>query len=196
MYHKESKHCYTSIPKNASSFLREYFTQFNWQHAHIDSILDIKANLIILRDPIDRWITGMAQHITTNILGENFGSTHYLELDNELTHKIIFDQIAFDDHTEQQSWFIEPFNLDHAVFFYLDSNLASNLDNYFSHLNLNYNLNSKSFVNESKNNFDNNNLVEHFRKLVYNNEKYHTQLKSYFAKDYDLISSVNFYDPR
>jgi hypothetical protein len=196
MYHHASQLCYASIPKNASSFLRENLINHNWQHTSIDSIASIKNIFIVLRDPIDRWLTGIAQHITTNILGENFGSTHYLELDNELVNRIIFDQIVFDDHTEQQSWFIESFNTDKAVFFYLDSNLSKNLDHYFRTFGFEYNLESKSHVNESKNNFDNNNLVEHFKKLIYSNNNYLTQLKSFFSKDYDLISSIEFYESR
>lgn len=193
MYHQELKHCYISIPKNASSFLRETFKDTGWKHMHVGMNMEIDAVVVVLRDPIERWITGISQHITTNILGENFGSTHYLEHDNELVHKLIFDQVVFDDHTEQQSWFLEPFDLNKAVFFYCDHNLNQNLDNYFKGQ---FQLASKPYVNVSKDQFDNANLVEHFKKLVYNNKTHYNRLRSYFVRDYDLINSVRFYESR
>ena len=105
-----------------------------------------------------------------------------------------FDQVVFDDHTEQQSWFLEPFNLDRAVFFYCDNNLAQNLDNYFSIVyNTNYNLSNKPYVNVSHDQFDNANLVAYFRNLVYNNKQYYDRIRSYYVKDYDLINSAKFY---
>lgn len=190
MYHANLKYCYVNIPKNASSFLREIFKDTGWKHMHLGMNMEIKATIVVLRDPIERWITGIAQHITTNVLGENFGSTHYLEQNNELVERIIFDQIVFDDHTEQQSWFLEPFSLDNAVFFYCDNTLSKNLDSYF---NNKFDFTNKPYVNVSKDQFDNANLVEHFKKLVYNNKLYFNRLKSYFVRDYDLINSVKFY---
>ena len=196
MYHAGLRQCYINIPKNASSFLRHYFKDTGWKHMHVGMNMDIDTNIIVLRDPIERWITGIAQHITTNILGENFGSTHYLEQTNELVEKLIFDQIVFDDHTEQQSWFLEPFDLTNSVFFYCNSDLSKNLDSYFGSIGTDFHLTNKPYVNVSQEQFDNANLVEHFKKLVYNNEHYQDKLRSYFVRDYDLIHSVNFYDPR
>lgn len=160
---------------------------------HVGMAMDVRATVIVLRDPVERWLTGIAQHITTNILGENFGSTHFIELANDLVDKIIFDQIVFDDHTEQQSWFLEPFDLDQAVFFYCDQNLSKNLDNYFDSMGHQYKLSDRSFVNASKDQFDNANLIEYFRNKVYNNQTYYNKLKEYYVRDYDLISSVKFY---
>ena len=193
MYHSGIKHCYINIPKNVSSFLRETFKDTGWKHMHLGMNMDIDATVVVLRDPIERWVTGIAQHITSNILGKDFGSTHYLENDNELVQRLIFDQVVFDDHTEQQSWFLEPFNLEKAVFFYCDSNLSKNLDTYF---NNRFQLTNKPHVNVSQDQFDNANLVEHFKKLVYNNKDYQNQLRSYFVRDYNLIHSVKFYDAR
>ena len=193
MYHSELKKCYINIPKNASSFVRETFKDNNWKHMHLGMNMDIENYIVILRDPIDRWISGISQHVTSNILGENYGSTHFLEHNNELVNRIIFDQIVFDDHTEQQSWFLEPFNLERAVFFYCDENLRVNLDSYFDYK---FDLSNKPYVNTSVSQFDNFNLVEHFKTLVYNNKTYYNRIKSYFLRDYDLINSVKFYGTR
>lgn len=193
MYNADLKHCYINIPKNASSFLRHYFKDAGWKHMFVGMNMQVTKNLVVLRDPIERWITGIAQHITTNILEENFGSTHFIELYNELSERIIFDQIVFDDHTEQQTWFLEPFELDNSVFFYCDSDLGKNLDSYFSTLGISCNFTKQQHINTSKEHFDNANLVEHFRNIVYNNKKYYNNLKSYFVRDYGLITSVDFY---
>jgi len=196
MYHTELKQCYINIPKNASSFLRNSFKDTGWKHYHSDMKMDAVNTIVVLRDPIERWLTGIAQHITTNILGENFGSTHYLEQDNELVHKLIFDQIVFDDHTEQQTWFLEPFDLENAVYFYCDDHLAINLDSYFNSVGGNFQLTAKPHINVSQLQFDNANLVEHFKKLVYTNKQYYNKLRSFFVRDYDLIHSVKFHGSR
>jgi hypothetical protein len=196
MYNHCFKQCYINIPKNASSFMRESFKESGWKHMHCGMSMEIDNVIVILRDPIDRWLSGIAQHITTNILGENFGSTHFLELSNELVEKIIFDQVVFDDHTEQQSWFLEPFDLSKVVFFEFNENLSANLDNYFASKGLILDLKNQPFINASKDSFDNANLIDYFRDKVYSNRQYYNRLKEYYIRDYDLITSIQFYGTR
>jgi len=199
MFHETAGICYLNIPKNASTFLKQIFVDNEWRMSH-NSITNRKrketANtIIVLRDPIDRWITGIAQHITTNLFGKDFGSTHFREQANNLVNKIFIDQVAFDDHTEQQTWFIEEFTqfLVGPVYFYCDEHLNKNLDHWLATKGLDYDLQGHKYVNVSANNYDNKNLVDYFKNLVYNNTMYQIHLAEYYQRDYDLISSVQFY---
>lgn len=198
MYHDPTGICYLNIPKNASTFLKENLIKHEWRMLHNSARLvrrETTNTIIVLRDPIRRWLTGIAQHITTNLFGKDFGSTHFLEQANDLVNKILIDQVAFDDHTEQQSWFIEEFRefLVSPVYFYCDEHLNKNLDHWFAAKGLDYNLQQQEYVNVSENNYDNKNLVDYFRQLVYNNTMYEIHLAEYYQRDYDLISSVQFY---
>lgn len=198
MFHDPTRTCYLNIPKNASTFLKDNLIEHNWVMLH-NSVRRVRrettSTIIVLRDPIERWFTGIAQHITTNLFGENFGSSHFLLRTNDLVERLIVDQVVFDDHTEQQTWFIEEFSqfLINPVYFYCDESLNKNLDHYFLTKGLNYNLNEKEYVNVSANNFDNKNLIDYFKDVVYNNKMYQIHLAEYYQRDYDLISSVQFY---
>ena len=184
--------------KNASTFLKENLVKQEWVMLH-NSVRRVKREttntIVILRDPIDRWFTGIAQHITTNLFGKDFGSSHFLDQANDLTNRLIVDQVAFDDHTEQQTWFIEEFGqyLIQPVYFYCDQHLNKNLDHWFESKGLDYQLSNQAHVNVSQNNYDNKNLVDYFKNIVYNNTMYEIHLAEYYQQDYDLISTVQFY---
>jgi len=198
MFHDPTRLCYLNIPKNASTFLKENLVKQEWVMLH-NSVRRVKREtsntIVILRDPIDRWFTGIAQHITTNLFGKDFGSSHFLEQANDLTNRLIVDQVVFDDHTEQQSWFIEEFGryLIQPVYFYCDQHLNKNLDHWFESKGLSYQLSNQAHVNVSQNNYDNKNLVDYFKNLVYNNTMYELHLAEHYQQDYNLISSVQFY---
>jgi len=129
------------------------------------------------------------------LFGKDFGSSHFLEQANDLTNRLIVDQVVFDDHTEQQSWFIEEFGqyLIQPVYFYCDQHLNKNLDHWFESKGLSYQLSNQAHVNVSQDNYDNKKLVDYFKNIVYNNTMYEIHLAGYYQQDYDLISTVQFY---
>jgi hypothetical protein len=198
MFHDPTRLCYLNIPKNASTFLKENLIKHEWVMLH-NSVRRVRREttntIVILRDPIDRWFTGIAQHITTNLFGKDYGSSHFLEQANELTNRLIVDQVVFDDHTEQQSWFIEEFGqfLINPTYFYCDQHLNKNLDHWFTARNLDYQLSNQAPVNVSKHSYDNKNLIDYFKNIVYNNTMYEIHLAEHYQQDYDLISTVPFY---
>lgn len=67
------------------------------------------------------------------------------------------------------------------------------MDHWFATKGLEYNLQGQEYVNVSKNNYDNKNLVDYFKNIVYNNTMYEIHLAGYYQQDYDLISTVQFY---
>jgi hypothetical protein len=54
---------FVHIPKNASSFIKGYLLSSGC-FAYSDSLITADHYLIILRDPIERWISGIAQFMT------------------------------------------------------------------------------------------------------------------------------------
>lgn len=142
-----------SIPKNASSYLANWATLNSWTLENIDNSdrwSNIEEIVIVLRDPVSRWVSGISQYIATYILsvygpnGPIFDAKDITEHDfvitpslfkaqyNPLVERLIFDVIdRFDDHVWPQHELFE--NLRPAVsrkFFYLDSLLDQNITNY------------------------------------------------------------------
>ena len=85
---------YVYIPKNASSWTKPNLRDWGWQfyNYHTDQLN--KTAIVVLRDPVERWLSGIAEYFalyqnTTNDL-----------VDNKSLQQIIFDRITFDDHTE------------------------------------------------------------------------------------------------
>lgn len=112
---------YINIAKNASSFMNDTLHHNGWtscRHGHDTVNYDnVQQMLIILRDPVDRWISGVAQYLLTKILN-SVGSNTYLDTDaageiedsylpassfiiayNLLAERLIFDNLdLLDDH--------------------------------------------------------------------------------------------------
>jgi hypothetical protein len=117
---------YVPIPKNASTSIVEALRVEGWRHAQLpDPSFDIKEMIIVLRDPIQRWISGMSQYIRTSILSpigpngpvmaQNLGTAHdyhmeilqFQEQYTDLVERIIYSQCdRFDDHVWPQSSFL------------------------------------------------------------------------------------------
>ena len=80
---------------------------YNYHYDHMYK----KHALVVLRDPVERWLSGICEyfalyHATTNV--NDFNKTFY---------DLLMEQIVFDDHTEQQHYFIEGLSHNNITFF-------------------------------------------------------------------------------
>jgi hypothetical protein len=127
------------IPKNASSFILDWATGTG--HWHVHALADVQHHaslqevIIVLRDPVQRWLSGFSQYACSWILnasrffdtatgpssqfqrqtGSDF-VTHY----NWLTERLIFDNLeTFDDHVWPQTSFFEDLLPDVARKYFL-----------------------------------------------------------------------------
>jgi hypothetical protein len=100
------KYAWINIPKNGSSFIQKVLDDNAWNDVPDDLINSIAESpsvkkLVILRDPVERWISGFAQSI-----GDT-GNLKILDLlDNDMFIKTIYMNPVYDDHTEYQHRFI------------------------------------------------------------------------------------------
>lgn len=187
-YHKfglcfihEPNLAYVPIPKNASSFTTSKLIDLGWQANNFSnniSTLDQFKFLVILRDPIDRWLSGINQYFLLYHKNISQLSTDTLDL---IAHKIVLD-----DHTEKQIYFCNQLNLDKTIFFKFGPNLNNSLTDFLSKYYTNAIFNFQKEIN---------NLTLIQKQLK---SKLDTKLKdrlySFYWQDYELINKVNFYN--
>jgi hypothetical protein len=109
---------YVNIPKNASTWTK---SQLSTLDAEFDNyflnpkILENNTILITLREPIERWISGISWYLTMHhpdLLGQ---CEKNLET-RAVLMSMIAKKISFDEHCDLQEQFIQKINLDKASF--------------------------------------------------------------------------------
>lgn len=176
-----------NIPKNASTFLSSVLHQNNWSYGNLSTFAGSKV-ICVLRDPISRWLSGISTYCALYLLEENYGSDILIKDYNNLTERLIFDNIVFDDHTTPQIDFINliPNNTE-IVYFLIDNNsLIDKLSKYLG-TTLHYDL-SITNENASENNYDTR-QISHFLKSNLK-PQLESKLRIRYKKDYQLIDYV------
>ena len=151
MISNERRQFVLNIPKNASSFITNWTIQSGeWQvHTLADSKTHhgLKEVIIILRDPVDRWLSGFSQYACSWILnacrffdtargpGADFQyqtAQKFVESYNWVIERLIFDNLeTFDDHVWPQTCFFQNLLPDvPRKYFLLDKNFDQEFGRY------------------------------------------------------------------
>ena len=164
------------IPKNASSFIKTCLAlDPAWRHS--DTFVENPRYMVALRDPLERWISGIAQY-------------HYNNQHSNIdvaTMSSSTSVITFDDHTEKQSYFLQMVNLDQTVFFNVDS-VRLDLIQFLGYSGIS----GVGKSNESKGNVREI-IKEKYRSFLNYHPEIVARIKDHFAEDYELINRVQFY---
>ena len=179
---------YVNIPKNASSWTKPNLKDWGWQHYnyHNDNLYH-KHALVVLRDPVERWLSGIAEYMYLyhNDIDTNEFSTCFFDL--------VFDRIAFDDHTEQQVLFLEKLNFNNCTFFWCGPTYRELFSQFLTIHNMPNQYNNYNYQHVTEQSPKRKKFKEIFKQTLEKNSKYITQLDWYFANDYKLIRSIKFY---
>jgi hypothetical protein len=187
MVHPDGNLMYVNIPKNASSWTKPNLLDFNWKDSnYYDCQLNAHA-LVVLRDPVDRWVSGIAEYFALYHTNFNTWTSNIFDL--------VFERVCFDDHTELQVKFIHGLDTSKCTFLMCDANYRSRFSSIIQeyHGNNNYNKYAYQHVSEQDP------VRKEFKKIfkdAISEPKYLSQIKNYFEADYHLINSVKFYEPR
>lgn len=183
---------YLNIPKNASTYLTNVLKVNNWSHWNIlENNKSIKSSIVFVRDPVDRWISGFATYAALHLFGYGYGSDHFINDYNDLSKRIIFDQIIFDDHTDFQVKYITQILDYNPVFFRYNENLIQQITSF-----LGYDLNTTVTVdaNHSESNFDTKQISQFMKKQINCNLDLKARVIQHYNKDYEFINSIEFYN--
>jgi len=165
---------YIHIPKNASSFIKGCLLG-SFKFTHSNDLVKSNRYLVALRDPIERWVSGIAQY----------------EFNSGLTN-IDYQKITFDDHTETQDYFLQNVVLSKCDFIMVNDNLRSNLKQWFDEFGYTVDVDNMIQYNASLNT-ERQLLKDKYQTIIDNNPNFVLKLKKHFANDYKLINSVRYY---
>lgn len=225
---------YCDIPKNASSWISETLRYSGWIRSKFEDCFTHDKNwsdrakshkenpmidtlIVPLRDPVERWVAGIAQYLSTSVLnsywfdrtkfsegytgsyiehkinftgpvlsGEDFVNNY-----NEVVERLLFGQIAFDDHTQPQSWFVDHFKpyVKNYDYFYINKDFERFfLKHYSSCL--------KKSDTPDYNKGDDNPDVKIITRFLKERIKQYPYLKNnllrFYSQDVKLINNANF----
>jgi len=180
---------YVNIPKNASSWTKPNLLDHNWEfyNYHLDNLYH-KHALVVLRDPVERWLSGIAEYFT--LYHENLD----LDLVNQAFYDLLMDQITLDDHTEKQVYFVEGLDPNRCTFMMCNKDYRVNFQKWLQDLSL---WNGKNYQNYHYQHTTQGNAVRkkftEFFKPLLDNPKYLEKIKKHYQLDYRLIWSLRFY---
>lgn len=197
-YNEKIKNIYINIPKNASTNIRTAIKDKGFCGANLvesKSFPVYESAVVVLRDPIKRWISGISTYLNLYHMEIKNSSEDFL---NDIRNngkwffELLFERVAFDDHTEKQTYFLKPFDLSNAFYFYAED--MDLLEFKLKHFYLGEGLSIK-FDPDMRNINKENPIHQFFTAFLFDskNAKYKEKLLQYYKEDFDLINSVKFY---
>jgi hypothetical protein len=188
-----SDYIFIPIPKNASSHTElilknqcDIVTQDNFI---LNQSLLSKKKIVVLREPYGRYISGLLEYLYQNRIKHD-----QVDFDD------LFKTFVFDEHTLLQAQFLKDIDTDDCIFLKLGKTYSHDLSHLIQHkLHIDQKFPSKNFMVEYNRTIDAPKKVMMLNKLteyLANNERVMLSLKEYLVPDYDLFSSVKFYNNR
>jgi len=171
--------CYVNIPKCATSYIKGILQGCGgvWYHSEIP--LDKLEYLIVLRNPIIRWCSGIAQYQFSNNR-------------QDMTNEEVFETVTFDDHTDLQTYFLQGVDLTRGTFIFMDENFNKNIKEWVKSKSFRTDVDVAKPINVSKED-ERETIKNKYLDLLEREPKYIQTLLEHFKPDYDLINSVEYY---
>ena len=189
MSHNDSEYMYVYIPKNATSWTKPNLLDFGWEfyNYHTDNLN--KTALVVLRDPVERWISGIAEYLYL------YHREFIISDLNKAVRELIFDKIAFDDHTERQLYFIEGLDPAKCIFFKFGPEYRAQFSEFLNSINMPNKYSNYNYQHVSNDSPERKQFKEFFKREL-ENSKYLNKVEDYFREDMRFIETVKFYGTR
>lgn len=108
---------YVNIPKNASTWTKTQLATLGAQEDNyfINTELAKKPMLVMLREPIERWISGISWYMTLHHASLVDLCEQNIDVKNTVL-SMIKSKVSFDPHTAPQSNFLQGINFSNTTF--------------------------------------------------------------------------------
>jgi hypothetical protein len=182
------KHHYLHLPVNSSSWGKATFSIAGFDCNLHDVINNNYTTIVFLRDPIDRWLSGLATWLTASL-------PQYTPLNeirnNHAVLDILFNIIRTDEHTEKQQYFLQGLNQNNMKFFMVNESLSESVVNYCASV-LKKPVPLLNRINETT--LPGGKLIpkNYFKLILESNPKYLNRVKEFFKNDYHFIKNTQF----
>jgi hypothetical protein len=194
-----------NIPKNASSYILDWTGNFGWSTSLAPDCDSLTEIIVVLRDPVQRWISGMAQYLKTYILcpvgpngpvfpgmltgKEDYGMSadDFVNLYNDLVERLIFDVVfKFDDHVwTQHDFFKDIYPAIPRTYFLLDKDFNKK---FADHLKIEF-IDGLD-LNRGDENPDQKKLNEFLKHRLNTRPELQERVRRAYAQDYKMIKQV------
>lgn len=179
-----SNYIYVPIPKNASTFCANTVGErLGWREPlNFRQSYRVKTKIpfIVIRDPIERWITGITEFIVRS------------NLENNWINLNVFKNIVFDEHTIPQIEYLRDLNLDKAIIFKFNLKLEYNFCKF-----INYYIKPCKYTNSFKF-YSLNPLKEKVKKevkqLLYSDPKYVNIIVDFYKQDIEFYNTAKIWN--
>jgi len=181
---------YVLIPKNASTSIRNQISKYKFEDGNYHDLNLVKQRytpIIFIREPLDRWSSGMAEFITRRL-----GGKWKQFLNSPEFVKLMFARVAFDEHTESQAMYVQGIGIDKAVVLRVDDDLNKNLSNFLRSKGI------ENTIDEENKKYTSVggklDCKERLLEMLEENEDYKKKIQGFYSVDYDLINRVKYYN--
>jgi hypothetical protein len=182
---------YIPIPKNSSSYIGQLLLKNNWNIGNfLTTDLTNKQLIILLRDPIDRWISGIAEYLCSSLLKNGRTSDDIIKNWNGIVQDLVFDQVIFDDHTEKQVYFIQGIPIKNCVFFNSAKQPEQAVKKYLTTYDVDLNIDIVIDRNQTQGNKYKEPLVNFLRDQLAQNPSLTNKLMNTYREDYTLWNVI------
>jgi len=188
--------CYNPIPKNASTYIGSLLLRNGWNvDNHLTSDMAEKTTIVLLRDPITRWVSGITQYLFSALVHRGATVSDIIKDWNLVRKWLILDNMVFDDHTEKQTYFLNGIDLDQCVFFDASDNPHTWIREFLVSQGQTLTLD----VNPTQINFNTTvasprqKLAEFFTQQLGQDGDFIKRIFEVYQDDFELIKSVKYY---
>jgi hypothetical protein len=182
------RHHYLNLPVNSSNWGKATFIAAGFNKNLHNSIDSNYTTIVFLRDPIDRWLSGLSTWLTARL-------DQYTSLDgvrnNQVALDILFTVIRTDEHTEKQQYFLQKLDQGNMKFFMVNDSLSKSVVNYCATV---LNKPVPTILPMNATTLSGGKLIpkNYFKSVLESNPAYLKRVKDFFEDDYHLIKNTHF----
>ena len=191
---------YVNIPKNASTWTK---SQLSTLDAEVDNyflnpkIIENSTILITLREPIERWISGISWYLTfrhSDLLSQCEKNSET----RSVLMSMIAKKISFDSHCDLQEQFIQKINLADASFLCVKHNTDIYGQTFSKFLQEKLGVDNTFNLNHAKHVAKFNPVQTRWVTLIQdalnNGMIDQKEILKYYSKDVELFNKIKFYE--